>query len=161
MSIPFPLHLYLTKLQMQHVNPRPSLQLLQRLQEQHLRCIPFENIDIVVGQRVSMALADVQHKLLQHDSAPTPPGEEAGVSAGRGGYCFEHNTLMMAALRAIGFVVEPLLARVRWNKDRDVQTTFTHMALRVTWQVCPDVLLRSFVRVVVITSSQSRHAAAG
>ena len=111
-----------------------------------------------------MALDDVQHKLLQHDPAATPPGEGAGADAGRGGYCFEHNTLMMAALRAIGFVVEPLLARVRWNKDKDVQTTFTHMALRVTWQVCAvpvcmrvlcaqDVLLHSFVHVGVFSRS--------
>jgi hypothetical protein len=29
--------------------------------------------------------------------------------------------------------VEPLLARVRWNKAADALTTFTHMALRVKW----------------------------
>lgn len=125
MSTPFPLHLYLSKLQLQHVQLRPSLDLLRRLQEQHLRCIPFENLDVVVGRHVSMEPCDVQLKLLQ------PP-----AGGGRGGYCFEQNTLMMGALQAIGYEVEPLLARVRWNKDAATQTAFTHMALRVTWPVC-------------------------
>jgi len=87
----------------------------------------------------------VQHKLLQ--TAPLPPSSsnssngELGVgraSLGRGGYCFEHNTLMMDALRAIGFGVQPLLARVRWNKAADAQTTFTHVVLRVTWPLQSD-----------------------
>ncbi len=131
MSTPFPLDLYLSKLQLHDdVETRPSLALLQRLQQQHLRCIPFENLDVVVGQRISMAALDVQRKLLPTDTA----------GSGRGGYCFEQNTLMMAALRAMGFDCEPLLARVRWNKDADVQTAFTHMALRVTWPVRGKVL---------------------
>jgi arylamine N-acetyltransferase len=46
--------------------------------------------------------------------------------------------LMMDALRAIGFGVQPLLARVRWNKAADAQTTFTHMVLRVTWPLQSD-----------------------
>jgi N-hydroxyarylamine O-acetyltransferase len=100
------------------------LLLLRQLQEQHLRCIPFENIDVVLGQRISMAPADVQCKLLHVSS---------GSECGRGGYCFEHNTLMMLALKELGYVVQPLLARVRWNKSPDELTTFTHMLLRVSW----------------------------
>lgn len=106
------------RLQLEHVDRRPCLQLLQQLQEQHLRCIPFENIDVVLGQSVSMASSDVQVKLLGR----------------RGGYCFEQNTLMADALQMLGFTVQPLLARVRWNKAADVATAFTHMVLRVQ---CP------------------------
>ncbi len=93
MSTTFPLDLYLQRLQLEHVDRRPCLQLLQRLQEQHLRCIPFENIDVVLGQSVSMASSDVQGKLL----------------GCRGGYCFEQNTLMADALQMLGFTVQPPL----------------------------------------------------
>ena len=116
----FPLDAYLQRLQLAHVDRRPCPQLLQQLQEQHLRCIPFENLDVVLGQHVKMGSSDVAEKLL--------------LGQPRGGYCFEHNTLMADAARALGFEVEPLLARVRWNKAADTTTTFTHMALRVT---CP------------------------
>jgi len=65
-----------------------------------------------------MRLEDVAAKL-------TSPG------ARRGGYCFEQNVLLGAALGAFGFGVEPLLCRVRWNKAPTEETAFTHMALRV------------------------------
>jgi N-hydroxyarylamine O-acetyltransferase len=54
-----------------------------------------------------------------------------GPGARRGGYCFEQNALLGAALGALGFRVEPLLCRVRWNKAPSEVTAFTHMALRV------------------------------
>jgi arylamine N-acetyltransferase len=34
-------------------------------------------------------------------------------------------------LRALGYHVRPVLARVRWNKRPDESTTFTHLALLV------------------------------
>lgn len=37
------------------------------------------------------------------------------VSGGRGGWCFEHNTLFRHALEALGFSVTSLAARVLWN----------------------------------------------
>ena len=54
------------------------------------------------------------------------------VRGGRGGYCFEQNTLLAGALTALGFGATPLLCRVRWGKAADQPTTYTHMALRVT-----------------------------
>ncbi len=56
------------------------------------------------------------------------------VDSGRGGYCFEQNTLLAMALEGLGFVVTPLLCRVRWGDDPDVDepdSTYTHLALRV------------------------------
>lgn len=91
MAAPFPLDLYLSRLQLQRADLRPGLELLQQLQRQHLRNIPFENIDVVLGQHISMDARDVQRKLLR---------EQGG--GGRGGYCFEHNSLMMDALVALG-----------------------------------------------------------
>lgn len=65
----------------------PDLATLSVLQEAHLRQISFENLDVVVGRRVSMAPADVWDKL---------------VGRGRGGYCFEQNSLLGDVLTAAG-----------------------------------------------------------
>lgn len=96
----------------------PSAGLLGVLMAAHSRAIPFENLDVVLRRPVSTHPADVAAKLL-------------GAAARRGGYCFEQNGLLADALRALGFAVEPLLCRVRWNKPADAPTPFTHVALRV------------------------------
>jgi N-hydroxyarylamine O-acetyltransferase len=80
----------------------------------HVVSIPFENLDPLRGVPVSLDLADIERKL---------------VAERRGGYCFEHNLLFAAALRALGVEAEPVLARVgpRENRDR----TLSHLLLRV------------------------------
>jgi N-hydroxyarylamine O-acetyltransferase len=75
-----------------------TLATLAELQQAHCAAIPFENLDILLGRPIGLELAQLQAKL---------------VSGGRGGYCFEQNTLFEAALRALGFGVTPLAARVR------------------------------------------------
>ena len=65
------------------------------------RAIAFENFDVVMGKRISMAGPDVEKKLVDEQ---------------RGGYCWEQNTLLSMTLEEIGFDVVPLLCRVRWNK---------------------------------------------
>lgn len=99
--------------------PRADLATLTLIMAAHSRAIAFENCDVVLGKHISMARDDVERKL---------------VASGRGGYCFEQNTLLQMALDALGFEVIPLLCRVRWNKPDDSEgpnTTFTHMALKV------------------------------
>ncbi len=54
------------------------------------------------------------------------------VTRRRGGYCFEHNTLLMRALAALGFAVEGLGARVLWGRADPSPGPRTHMLLRVT-----------------------------
>jgi hypothetical protein len=46
--------------------------------------------------------------------------------------CFQMNGLLAMALEALGLKVARLLCKVRWNKAPDEETTFTHIALRVT-----------------------------
>jgi N-hydroxyarylamine O-acetyltransferase len=82
----------------------------------HVTAIPFENLDPHRGVPVSLALGDLQRKL---------------VDARRGGYCFEHNLLLAAGLRALGAEVEPMLARVRLGRPRDAPRPRTHLVLRV------------------------------
>ncbi|WP_280570749.1 arylamine N-acetyltransferase [Chromohalobacter sp. 296-RDG] len=96
----------------------PSLPVLKALHERHPDAIPFEAIDALLNQGVDLSPEAVEHKL---------------VHAGRGGYCFEHNGLFKRVLEAIGFHVEGLSARVRWNAEPGTPPQpHTHMALRVT-----------------------------
>ena len=68
--------------------------------ERHSAAIPFENLNPLLGLPVALDLPSVAEKL---------------VAQGRGGYCFEHNRLLWAALEALGFAVSGLAARVVWN----------------------------------------------
>jgi len=89
---------------------RPGIAEIHRA---HVSAIPFENLDPYRGTAVSLDLADLQRKL---------------VAERRGGYCFEHNLLLKAALEALGAEVEPILARVG---DRGTERSRTHLLLRV------------------------------
>jgi len=95
----------------------PTLATLRAIQEAHVRSIAFENLDSLGGEVVAIDLQSVQRKL---------------VSGGRGGYCFEQNTLLGAVLEGLGFRVSALAARVRWQVPSDVVTALGHMALRVS-----------------------------
>src|SRR5262249_42732190 len=97
----------------------PTLVVLDALHLAHATHIPFENLDIQLGRPIQIDLANVQAKL---------------VLGGRGGYCFEQNTLLAAVLRQIGFHVTTLLARVRLHKQRPVPRS--HMVLKVDSGEC-------------------------
>lgn len=93
---------------------------LALIMEGHSRCIAFENLDVVMHKTISMTDSDVEKKL---------------VDDLRGGYCWEQNTLLKIALEEIGYLVRPMLCRVRWGKPDDTEgpnTAFTHFALGVT-----------------------------
>ncbi len=94
----------------------PTLATLRALHLAHPERIPFENLDPLLGRPVRLDLASLEAKLLRE---------------GRGGYCYEHNTLFAAVLRALGFAVTPLAARVLWNQREDADSPRTHMLLRV------------------------------
>lgn len=94
----------------------PTLETLDALIASHLRHLPFENLNSLTGRRVAIDLPSVLEKL---------------VYQGRGGYCFELNTLFCAGLKSLGFCVTPLAARVRWNMPASARTGLTHMLLRV------------------------------
>ncbi len=88
-------------------------QTLDAMQRAQLATIPFENFDILLGRGVALAPAALVEKL---------------VGRRRGGYCFELNGLLLLALRAIGFDVRPLLARVHLRGN---PTGRTHVLLLV------------------------------
>ncbi|NIY67468.1 Arylamine N-acetyltransferase [Streptomyces malaysiensis] len=78
--------------------PAPTVETLRAVHLAHLTSIPFENLEPLLGSAPSLALPDLEAKL---------------VRGRRGGYCFEHNGLLSAALTALGFGVTGLAARVR------------------------------------------------
>jgi len=95
----------------------PTLAALREVHRLHVAAIPFENLTPLMGEDVSLDLGDLQAKL---------------VHGGRGGYCYEHNTLLWGALEALGFEVEGLAARVRWGAPEDAPVRpRSHMALLV------------------------------
>ena len=91
-----------------------SIDTLRRLHLAHRETFLFENLAIQTGNGISLALPDLERKFLDE---------------GRGGYCFEHNTLFAAALREAGFASRTLLGRVRRGPPE--RWARTHMVLRV------------------------------
>ena len=94
--------------------PRPDLPTLKALHLAHVTTIPFENLDIQMGLPIRLDLASLQAKLVQRR---------------RGGYCFEQNTLFLAALRQVGFEAISCEARVR--RGATMLLPRTHMLLLV------------------------------
>ena len=92
---------------------RPSVAEVHRA---HVTSIPFENLDPYCGIPVSLALDDLERKLVVHR---------------RGGYCFEQNLLLKAALEALGAEVDTFLARVRAGAPAAATRPRTHLVLRV------------------------------
>ncbi|MEV4573435.1 arylamine N-acetyltransferase [Nonomuraea jabiensis] len=74
---------------------------LRALHLAHVRSIPFENLDVVLGRGVALDMGSLQDKL---------------VTGGRGGYCHEQNLLFAAALERLGFVLTRHLARIRLGR---------------------------------------------
>src|SRR5437763_7533241 len=90
----------------------PSEAALRDLMHAHVRAIPFENVDVVLGQHQGISLDVVSAKL---------------VGRRRGGYCYEHSGLFAAVLERLGYTVHRLAARVQPRRPGP----YTHMTLVV------------------------------
>ena len=87
----------------------PTAEVLDALILAQLRSVPFDDLDVSdFGLVPSLGIADLFDKI---------------VTRRRGGYCFELNGLFAALLRAIGFEVTPIAARI---------TTWTPMPCLMT-----------------------------
>jgi len=94
----------------------PTLATLELIHALHPATIPFENLDPLLGLPVLLDQKSLEQKLLTER---------------RGGYCFEHNTLLMAVLRELEFTVRGLAARVVFNSPEAIDREPTHMVLAV------------------------------
>lgn len=78
----------------------PDYATLAAISAAQVATIPFEGLNPFLGQPVRLDLPSIVDKLL---------------FSRRGGYCYELNLLLKAALAEIGFHVTDLGARVRWR----------------------------------------------
>lgn len=93
----------------------PSLSTLELIHALHPAAIPFENLNPLLGLPVKLELRSIEKKLL---------GDR------RGGYCYEHNLLLLAVLRELDFSARGLAARVLWNASQPALEPH-HMLLAV------------------------------
>jgi len=93
----------------------PTAETLRALQRAHLLAVPFENLSIHNGQRIILEEEALFDKV---------------ITRRRGGFCYELNGLFAALLRALGFEVDMLSARVA-NAAGEFGPDFDHMTLMV------------------------------
>lgn len=82
----------------------------------HVKAIPFENLDVLLGVPIQLEPGAIVDKL---------------VHRRRGGYCFEQNTLLFHVLDQLGFQPRPYSARVRMGRPRDYTPARTHLFVGV------------------------------
>jgi len=93
----------------------PTIEVLRALHRAHMLGVPFENLDIALGHKIVLNEEALLRKIVDHR---------------RGGFCYELNGAFSALLRALGFQVTLLSARVaRPNGGEGPE--FDHLALRV------------------------------
>ena len=103
----------------------PDLATLRELALLHPCAIAFENLDPFLRRPVRLDIDSIQQKL---------------VRSGRGGWCFEHNLLLGTALKALGYDVTGLAARVVWNVPPGVVRGRSHMVLHVELPEGPHIV---------------------
>ena len=74
-----------------HGHPEPDLETLTAIHQRHLATIPYENLDVQLGRRLSTDVNSAFEKI---------------VERGRGGWCYEMNGLLGWALTEIGFDIK-------------------------------------------------------
>ncbi|MFJ3585000.1 arylamine N-acetyltransferase [Streptomyces sp. NPDC090127] len=94
---------------------RPDAAALRDLHLRHLKTVPFENLSIHLGEDIVLEEKPLLDKV---------------VGAGRGGFCYELNGTFAALLRALGFGVTLLQARVFGDGGR-LGVPYDHMAMVV------------------------------
>ena len=93
----------------------PTTANLRALQRAHLFLVPFENLDISLGRKITIQEESILNKV---------------IALRRGGFCYELNGAFAALLRALGFEVTLLSARVA-RADGGEGPEFDHLTLRV------------------------------
>jgi len=93
----------------------PTVETLRAIHHAHLLAVPFENLDIALGRKIVVDEDAFVRKVVERR---------------RGGFCYELNGAFAALLRALGFRVTLLSARVArdaggWGPE------FDHLTLRV------------------------------
>jgi N-hydroxyarylamine O-acetyltransferase len=93
----------------------PNVETLREIHRAHLFSVPFENLDIGWGRNIQIDEKEFIRKIVERH---------------RGGFCYELNGAFAALLRALGFKVTLLSARVP-REDGNYGPEFAHLTLRV------------------------------
>lgn len=94
---------------------RPTVDLLGELLRAHVTSVPFENLDVQFGRRLSTDVDAAYEKI---------------VERGRGGWCYEQNGVFGWALSEIGFDVTRVAAGVM-RHERGEAADANHLCLLV------------------------------
>lgn len=93
----------------------PTFDALADVLVAHMRAIPFENLDVLMHRPIRLDIDGLHAKL---------------VKARRGGYCFEHATLLASVLQQLGYSPMAHAGRVLLRAPR-TEVARTHMFLTV------------------------------
>lgn len=93
----------------------PTGDVLRAIHHAHMIAVPFENLDISLGRKITAVEDSILKKI---------------VGQRRGGFCYELNGAFAALLRVLGFPVTLLSARVA-RADGSEGPEFDHLALCV------------------------------
>ena len=106
---------YLKRLHMDPDAFRPDLEHLNELLHNHHRYVPFDNLNVWDrAEQPSLGIPDLFKKIVVDE---------------RGGYCFEMNALLQAALRTLGY--DCYGVEIRIVRGRDFLPPFRHRAVIV------------------------------
>lgn len=94
----------------------PTRAVLDRLILAHATTVAYETLDIMLGRTPRLDLGALQEKMIR---------------GGRGGYCFEQNTLFREGLRALGYRITSLQGRFVRGLAIDAPRPAIHMLIRV------------------------------
>ncbi len=93
----------------------PTAETLRQIHRAHMLSVPFENLDIGLGRRITLDPDAFVRKIVEER---------------RGGFCYELNGAFATLLEALGFKVTLLSARVP-RADGSETPEFDHLTLRV------------------------------
>lgn len=93
----------------------PTVDVLRELHLRHLQTVPFENLSIHLGEEIMLEEKPLLDKIVRRR---------------RGGFCYELNGAFGLLLKALGFDVTLLAARV-YGKEGRLGVPYDHLALLV------------------------------
>ena len=98
---------------------QPTVETLRQLHRAHLLAIPYENLDIHLGRRLTLDSGHIYHKIVEQR---------------RGGWCYEMNGLFAWVLRELGFDVTMLGSSVGAPARGGVDGDLDHLILLVQFE---------------------------
>ncbi|XP_029001015.1 arylamine N-acetyltransferase, pineal gland isozyme NAT-10-like [Betta splendens] len=95
---------------------KPDLATLKLIHKQHVMSVPFENLSVHCGEKITMDLEMIFNKVVRNN---------------RGGWCMEINLLLGWVLREMGYDTVTLACRVFRTSVNDYGPKDTHLVSKV------------------------------